>query len=212
VKPKETPPPRPVEAGPTAAERVARLSGEAETAYAQRHYDDAAALYDAILKLDAQNEAATRGRARVAATHELSRRSFVVATTSVESGGGGGKGPSGFDSSDIDLKKAPKDAGSFQVEIDPKPAAPGDPFTVRIAVNNLGKKTLKIDSLTATTTVNGTPSGGRVAAKVSEVASGKKAVVYEIVGSWIDGTSSWRLDLALVTGRGDTLRTQVTWK
>jgi len=33
-----------------------------------------------------------------------------------------------------------------------------------------------------------------------------------VTGVWQDGTTSWNLDVAVVSDRGDTFKNQVTWR
>lgn len=193
------------------ATQVSGLVGQAEGALAEQRFDDAIALYDAALKLDPQNEGAGSGKARAAAARDLARRSLVAGRTVIETGTAG-KGPSGFDTSEVELKKAPQAAGTIEFEMSPRSPKPGEPFAVRVYLTNLGKKPLKLSSMKLTTTANGGRSGGAVTPRADEVAPGKKALLHEASGVWAEGTTAWSVEVALTTNRGETLRSQAVWK
>ena len=77
---------------------------------------------------------------------------------------------------------------------------------------NDGKKGIKIGGVTANTAVNGTGSGGPVAAGAKEVAPQQRALLGQITGSWKDGTTSWPADVLVTANKGDSLKNTLTWR
>jgi len=218
-----TPTPRPgasaaptAPAGPSAeavkAQQVAALLGQADNAAAGYGYDAAASLFEEALKLDPQNARASAGRAAALAVAATFKKTFVAGRTSVQSGKADKRNMAGFDSEDVSLGKAPDYSGRIEFEVSPRSVKPGDNYTARAFLTNDGKKSFKIGALTVTTTANGSKSGGAASPPVKEVQPQQRVALQEVPGVWQEGTTSWNLEVAVVSDRGDTFKNTVTWR
>ena len=215
---KETPTPPPVKA-PTApsaeaqrAAQVANLVGQAEAALAARQYDQAIGHFDELLRLEPQNGQATNGRASAIALRDAARKRFVPGRTVVKTEKASG-GLAGFDSGDVAVQKAPDFSGRIEFEMAP-PAGirPGDAYTLRFFLVNEGKKAIRIQGVTVNTSVNGAGAGAQVPPATKEVAPQQRAQIGEISGSWKDGTTSWLAEVLITANKGDSLKSQITWR
>jgi outer membrane biosynthesis protein TonB len=193
------------------AQQVASLLGQAESAVAGQRYDAAVGLFDEVLKLDPQNARAQAGKASAGVISASLKRRFVAGRTVVQ-GKSSKADLGGFDTSDVKVTKAPDYSGRIDFEVTPSAVKPGDGFTVRVSLTNDGKKGFKVGGLTATTSVNGAPSGGAVPPKVRELEPQQKAVVHEITGTWPEDVRNWSLQVVVTSDHGDTFRNQVNWR
>jgi hypothetical protein len=194
------------------AAQVSTLVAQAEAAVASRNYDAALAQYDDALRLDPQNATAQAGKSAATAARAHARRKFVAGRTVVQTEKARGGGLEGFDSSGVNLQKAPDFQGRVEFAMSPASVQPGDPWELKIYVVNEGKKTIKISSLAVTTVVNGTPSGTGGAPRNREIAPQQRVIVDQLSGTWPAGVSSWKTEVKLTAGRNDTLQSQVSWR
>jgi FHA domain len=220
-KPAATPPPKAaptttVPAGPSPevlkAQQVAALLGQADAAAAGHNYDGAAGLYDQALKLDPGNAKATAGKASTQAIASSLKKSFVTGRTVVRSGKAAKGGPAGFDSDDVKLAQAPDYSGRVEFEVSPAHVKGGDSYTIHVFLTNDGKKSFKIGSLSMTATANGTKTGGPATTAVKEVQPQQRVPLTDSAGVWTEGTTSWNLEVNIVSDHGDTFRSQLTWR
>jgi hypothetical protein len=208
---------RPEPADPAAAARartaaqVASLLAQAGASASARNFDAAAGQYDEVLRLDPQNAAAQAGKASVAAARVHARKAFVAGRTVVRTAKAGG-GLAGFDSSGVNLQKAPDFQGRVEFDMTPASVQPGDAWELKIYVVNEGKKAIKISALEVATTVNGSPAGGGGAPKNREIAPQQRVIVDQLSGTWPKDVTSWRTDVKIVAGKNDSLQSQLTWR
>ena len=209
------PPVTTLPAGPSAeavkAQQVTNLLGQADAAAGAHSYDQAAGLYDEVLKLDPANAKASGGKSAAIASGASFKKSFVAGKTAVSSGKAA-KALSGFDSEDVSVSKAPDYSGRIEFEVSPTHVKPGDSYTARVFLTNDGKKSFKIGSLTVTTTMNGNKAGGPASAAVKEVQPQQRVSLQETTGTWAEGTNSWNLEVAVVSDHGDSFKNTVTWR
>jgi hypothetical protein len=140
------------------------------------------------------------------------KKTFVAGRTSVQSGKAGKGNMAGFDTEDVSLGKAPDYSGRIEFEVSPRNVKPGDSYTARVFLTNDGKKSFKIGTLNVTTTANGAKSGGPVASTVKEVQPQQRVALQEVTGVWQEGTTSWSLEVAVVSDHGDTFKNTVVWR
>ncbi|HET7290979.1 MAG TPA: FHA domain-containing protein [Vicinamibacteria bacterium] len=194
------------------AQQVASLLGRAESAAAARDHAGAAAAYEEVLKLEPGNTRATEGRAQAQAALASLKKSFVAGRTTVTGGKAAKGGLSGFDSEDVSVAKALDYSGRIDFEASPRSVKPGDTFAVQVYLTNDGKKAFKIGSVTATTAVNSARSGGPVAVRDSDVEPGQRVLLTDVPGTWQASTTSWSLEIVVISSRNDRFRNTLTWR
>jgi hypothetical protein len=187
------------------------LLAQAEAAASEKKWEAAVSLYDQALGLDPQNAAASAGRLSALAARDLAGRKFVAARTTAETTGAG-RGLSGFDTEDVNVKKAPRDSAAIEFDTTPPSPRPGEPYSVRVYLANLGNKPLKIAAITLVVAANAERTGSSVPARIKEVDRGERTLIHEVTGAWRDGTSSWSLTVTVLTQRGDTFRNNLAWR
>jgi len=77
---------------------------------------------------------------------------------------------------------------------------------------NEGRRTIEIQSATATTRVNGSGSGSPIPPGTRRVNTQQRALVGELSGTWGQGTTSWSTQVTITANKGDTLSASVTWQ
>jgi hypothetical protein len=199
-------------AGPSKEQQAATLRGQGDAALAAGQYDAALAHYDEALRLTPQDEQATAGRTRAAGAQAASRKKFVAGVTSVRSSKAGKGQISGFDSADVKVATALDYSGRIDFEVKPERVVPGTPYTVRVSLTNDGKKGWKVSGVEASTTANGAKAAAPLNAPGKEIAPQEKVSLGEISGTWAEGTNTWSLEVIVSSNRGDTFRSQLSWR
>jgi molecular chaperone GrpE (heat shock protein) len=194
-----------------AAAQVATLLTQADGAFAAHRYDEAVTLYDAALTLDARNQHAVDGRTRAVAARDLAKRKFVAGRTAVRTRETN-KGLGGFETEDVQVSRAPRDSGRIDFETDPTSPKPGETYTLRVHLANLGKKGFRLESVTVTTVAGGVKSGGAVPVETREIGPGKRVLVLERSDVWPEGTTSWHAEVVVTTPHGETFTSRLDWK
>jgi hypothetical protein len=203
--------PAPPDPAAQRAAQVANLLLQAEGAATAQNHEQAASLFDEALKLDPGNPRATSGRQAALAARDAARRSFVAGRTVVRTEKAAGGGLAGFDSSGVNVQKAPDFQGRIEFAMSPARIRSGEPYSLRTFVVNEGKKPIKISGLTVTTSVNGNKAGGPANPLARDIEPQQRALVDERTGTWPDGVTAWSTEVT-VTAKGDSLRNQLTWK
>jgi hypothetical protein len=135
----------------------------------------------------------------------------VAARTVVRTEKAGG-GLAGFESSGVNVQKAPDFLGRVEYAMTPTSVQPGDPWELKIYVVNEGKKAIKISALSVATVVNGSPAGAGGPSKAREVAPQQRVMVDQLSGTWPPNVTSWRTDVKITAGKNETLQSQLTWR
>jgi tRNA A-37 threonylcarbamoyl transferase component Bud32/tetratricopeptide (TPR) repeat protein len=204
--------------------------GQAETALAAQKYDAAISLYDEALKLDPANQRAISGKstaiqARVLAqagasagnTRPATGRVFVSSKTAAQSvEGRGGNVPDGFeDSPGVNVKKGTQAAelpGKIHFAIDPATVKGGQRYSVKVYLLNEGLAPIQIRDMFVAIKIDGKGVGGAVLPLTRDVAPGQKALLMDTSQQWREETSSWTMEVAVRTARGERYTNQVEWK
>jgi serine/threonine-protein kinase len=211
------------------ATQVNSYINQATTALGNKQYDLAVKLYDEALKLDAGNTTATQGKMGAITARALSEaastgpgrpasRSFVAGRTQATSPESrAGAVPDGFeDSAGVTVKKGTQAAelpGKLSFEVSPEAVKPGERYAVNIVLMNEGNAPIEIRGLTITTTINGRIFKAPVSPTTTNVAPKQKATLFTVAGEiWKEDTSSWQMEAAVTTLRGETYRNNVSWK
>jgi hypothetical protein len=205
-----SPPPAPV--APAPAAQAAPFVTKADAAVNARNYDEAIGLYDEALKLDPQNAKAAAGKKGALAWKEAGRHTFTAGRTTVQTGKEKG-GLAGFDTSGVNVKGQTADfAGRLELVMEPAVVRPGDGYGVKIYVVNEGKKNLKPSGISYTTSVNGKPTPGTLPPQAKDIAPQQRTLVQEVKGVWPEGVTAWSTEVTVNAGKGESLRTRLTWK
>ena len=211
------------------AAQLSGTLGRADDALAQQRYDAAISLYEEVLKVDPTNQRATLGRTSAVGARAVAQataqggtrpagRTFVAGKTAAQGlEAGAGSVPDGFeDSAGVTVKKGTQEAalpGKINFEFSPEAVKPGDRYSLSIVMLNEGAAPIQIKSMNITTSVNGRRSQGAVPPLAKNVAPKQKTVIYSLSGEiWKEDTTSWSMEVAVQTVRGETYRNQVTWK
>jgi hypothetical protein len=213
---KKAPTPTPVAtpAGPSPeqlrAQQVATLLSQGDSALAAGQYDAAVGAFDQALQIEPGNAKATSARASAVSLRDASRKKFVAGRTIVKTEKAQG-GIAGFDGADV--QRQPDFSGRIEFEMSPGSGLrTGDAYTMKFYLVNDGKKPIKVGGVTATTAVNGAPSGAPVSSATKEVAPQQRALLGQVAGSWADGTTSWSSEVLVTANKGDSLKNTLTWK
>jgi len=205
-------PPRPAPSVTLASPRVADLFAEAATAESARRYHDAVALYEKVLAVEPGNTKAQAARKTAQGAAAALSKTFHPGKTLVEGPTVARGNFKEFDTREVAMRKAPEVPGSIVFEISPGRLLGGDPYAVKVYLQNEGTKPIRIASMKVTTTVNGNAATAAVPARPAEIASKGRALVHETQGVWKEGTTSWTLDVQISSAKGDSYRNQADWK
>ncbi len=202
-----TPTPTPSPAGPD----LAALIDEAEGAATGRKFESAVQLYDEVLKKEPENARARTGRTTAQAALASLLKTFTSGKTAGEGREVRGNFKA-FDSREVSLKKPPEVPGRIEFEVTPPRLTAGDPYTVKVFLQNEGSKGIKVATLRVSSALNGARSNIPVPPRKAELVPRERALLYEEAGVWRDGVTSWSLEVLVSSGRGDTYKNQILWK
>jgi IPT/TIG domain-containing protein len=210
--PTPRPSPNPSPSATPTGPRLVDLLAEAATAESGRRYDEAAALYEKALALEPQNvrtQAALKS-AQVAAASL--RKAFVAGKTVVEGPVMNRGNFKDFDTREVAMHKAPEVHARIDFDVAPRQLMAGDPFAVKVYLQNEGTKPIRIADLKVTTTVNGNATASASSARPGDIAPKARILLQESQGVWKEGTTSWFLDVLVSSAKGDSYRNQLAWK
>ncbi len=140
------------------------------------------------------------------------QRRFVLERTNVESTKRVTAELEGFDTTGVDVKRAPDVVGRVDFEVTPSQVRPGDRFTINVYLINDGRKDIKLKDMFVATSVNGRLVSGPAAPRTREVGPKKKAVIGSFSDTWRDTIATWAMDVTVTSDRGDVYKNQVIWK
>jgi hypothetical protein len=140
------------------------------------------------------------------------RREFVFDRTAAESNKRAAGGLAGFDTSTVDLKRAPDVVGRIDFEVAPPHVKAGDRYTVKAYLINDGPKAIRIKEMFVATTLNGSLSAGPVAPRLRDVGPRQREPIGVFSDVWKDGVGAWAMDVTITSERGDVYKNQVAWK
>ncbi|MBP6702189.1 MAG: protein kinase [Vicinamibacteria bacterium] len=202
------------------------LLAKAATALGSDKFDEAIALYDEVIKLDAGNGPAQSGKigamtARRAATAATSAgapasggKSFTAGRTDKKAGGPSGLGAAGFgDAGGVKSGTQAADMpGSVSFELQPKSPRPGDPYKILVKFTNEGSAPISLKGLTVRLNINGKGVGAAQPLAVSSVAPGDTAIVYSAGEVWSESITDWAYTATVTGSKGETYRNTISWK
>jgi hypothetical protein len=199
--------PTPSPPGPT----LDALVDEADSAATGRKFESAIQLYDEVLKKEPENARAKTGRTTAESAVASLLKTFTSGKTAGE--GRGARGDfKAFDAREVSVKKPAEVPGRIEFEVIPPRLAAGDPYTVKVFLQNEGSKGIKVATLRVSSALNGARSDAAVPPRKAELAPRERALLYEEAGVWRAGVTSWSLEVLVNSGRGDRYRNQILWK
>ena len=145
----------------------------------------------------------------------MMRRGFVASRGASENVRGVSKDLAGFDarkSREVKVKRAPEIDGRIEFSTTPTRVRPGDRYHVRVSFVNEGKRAVDVKEIMVTTRINRRESNAAVKPRVRQIAPRQNEVIHEISGSWDKGTSTWTLEVRMMSGRLDVYRNELVWK
>jgi hypothetical protein len=197
---------------PSLGPRVAAFMSQAEGAVAAGQYEAAANFFDQALELDPANTKARVGRTGALTIANALRRGFVPTPTTAESTKGAPGHIQGFDSGEVEVKKAPDVPAKVEFEISPAHVKPRDPYTVSIFLVNTGKKSIKLKAVSTTRTMNGALEIASPVVRSKEVGPRERTLVAAIQGTWPEDAATWSLEVAVTSQKGDAYKSTVVWR
>ena len=143
------------------------------------------------------------------------RRGFVPSRTASENVKGVSKTLSGFDSrksKEVKVKRAPEIDGRIEFSTTPVRVKAGDKYSLRVSLVNEGKRPIDVKEVAVTTSVNRKESSATVNPRVKQVAPRQNEVIHEISGTWDKNTTSFSVDVRVLSARLDVYRNELVWK
>jgi hypothetical protein len=143
------------------------------------------------------------------------RRGFVPSRTASENVKGVSKTLSGFDSrksKEVKVKRAPEIDGRIEFSTTPHRVRPGDKYSLRVSLVNEGKRPIEIKEIAVATAVNHKESSTTVKPLVKQVSPRQNEVIHEISGTWDKNTTSFSVEVRVMSDRLDLYRNELVWK
>lgn len=143
------------------------------------------------------------------------RRGFVPSRSASENVRGVSKTLAGFDSrkaKEVKVKRAPEVDGRIEFSSTPLRVKPGDKYSLRVSFVNEGKRPIEIKELGVTTTMNRKESSATVKPLVKQVSPRQNEVIHEISGTWDKNTTSFSVEVRVMSDRLDLYRNELVWK
>jgi serine/threonine-protein kinase len=212
------------------ATEVSGLLTQADNALSGQKYDAAIGLYEEVLKRDPQNARAAQGRtgaitaravaqaAGSAGAHAGVGKGFVAARTQAQSPETRASGavPPGFEeTSNVTVKKGSQAAelpGKILFDVDPETVKAGETYTVKVYLVNEGNAPIQVREMLVTPRINGKGVTAPVQPQTKDVAPQQRALLISTRDLWKEDTTSWSMEVTVLTARGETYKNQVTWK
>jgi tRNA A-37 threonylcarbamoyl transferase component Bud32/tetratricopeptide (TPR) repeat protein len=213
---------------------IARYLRQAADAVAAEDYDKAIQAYDAILEHDSNHQGAITGKTQALNLKrqleleqqrqaELRQAAMAFNRDIIESGTeytappGKGEGPKGFEAGGgVNVKRAtsaPTFPAAVIIELNPTNAQPGQPYVVRVRLNNEGNKAITVKYLELISSYGGKSigKGQRIPPKVQRISPKATALLHEVQSTWVEEQNKGSIT-AIVTLVGDaTLTKVISW-
>jgi hypothetical protein len=138
-------------------------------------------------------------------------RSFAEGRTEAENVRGVSQSLEGFrKKSEVQVKRMPEVDGMIHFEVTPTSVRPGDRYTLKTYLIHSGKKSIAIDEMTMSTSVDGRRSDTRVSPLAKKVPPGMHVLLDQRSGVVKPGTRSWAVEVAVTSDHRDVYRNSVT--
>jgi serine/threonine protein kinase/tetratricopeptide (TPR) repeat protein len=220
-----------------AQQREGLISGylkQAANAVEADDYDKAIQAYDAILEHDPNHQGAITGKIQASNLKkqvELEQqrqaelrqatlafnRDIIESQTDYALPPGKDDGPKGFEAGGgVNVKratKAPTFPAQLMIELNPTNAQPGQPYVIRVRINNEGNRAITIKFLELISSYGGKSigRGQRIPPKVQKISPKATVLLHEVPGTWTEEQNKGSIS-AVVTLVGDaTLTKVISW-
>jgi hypothetical protein len=140
------------------------------------------------------------------------QRRFLLDRTAVQSNKRVNADLEGFDTTGVEVKRAPDVLGRVDFEVSPAQVRPGDRYSVKVYLINDGSKPIKLKEMFVATSVNGRLASGPVPPRARDIGPKKKEVIGTFTDTWRDTIATWAMDVTVTSDRGDVYKNQVLWK
>ena len=138
-------------------------------------------------------------------------RSFAMGRTEAENVRGVSQSLEGFRKKrEVQVKRMPEVDGVIQFEVTPASVRPGERYTLKTYLIHSGKKSISIDEMTVSTSVDGSRSASRVPPLAKRVPPGMQVLLDQRSGVVKPGTRSWAMEVAVTSDHHDVYRNRVT--
>jgi hypothetical protein len=131
--------------------------------------------------------------------------------------GGGNDGPRGFEAGGVPVQQATKSPdfpGEVVLQIVPETVQVGDPFTIRVRINNKGNTQIGVKTLEMVSTYGSQPTGKghQLTPLVPRVNARDNSVIFETRGNWGENQKQGRIDVTVNLVGGGTLQKTIQWQ
>src|SRR5262249_31901602 len=123
-----------------------------------------------------------------------------------------GKDLTGFDTSGVGVKRAPKVEGTIELVMDPPQVKGGEPYAVKVFLKNEGRKPIDVGDMKVSLTVDGKRSTRPLPPKPRQIAPMQRALLEELPGVWRSDVSDWSMEAVVTSKQQDVYRNTLTWK
>jgi hypothetical protein len=144
-------------------------------------------------------------------------RDIIESGTEYTAPPGKGEGPKGFEAGGgVNVKRAtsaPTFPAAVIIELNPTNAQPGQPYVVRVRLNNEGNKAITVKYLELISSYGGKSigKGQRIPPKVQKISPKATALLHEVQSTWVEEQNKGSIT-AIVTLVGDaTLTKVISW-
>jgi hypothetical protein len=213
---------------------IAGYLKQAADSVAAEDYDRAIQAYDAILEHDPNHQGAITGKiqasnlkkqveieqqrqAEMRQAAAAFNRDIIESATEYTAPPGKDDGPRGFEAGGgVNVKRAtsaPTFPASVIIELNPTNAQPGQPYVLRVRLNNEGNGALTVKFLEIISSYGGKSigKGQRIPPKVQKISPKATTLLHEVPGTWTEEQNKGSIT-AVVTLVGDAKLTKmISW-
>jgi hypothetical protein len=118
----------------------------------------------------------------------------------------------GFDVTGVDVKRAPTVTGRLELEVEPAPERPGDPYAVRVYLRNEGRKVIQVDEMKVSMIVDGKTTTRPLPPKTRAVRPRERTLLEELPGVWTGTPRSWAVEVEVTSKSQDVYRNRLIYQ
>ncbi len=114
----------------------------------------------------------------------------------------------GFESDNVDARRAPRFEGRLEFEVLPAEIRPGEPFVVRVQLVNRGRRSVRVEGVALATVENGRRTAAPARVLQRQAPAGQRALVAEYSGVW-SPARSWSLEVGATVEGNEVVRSRL---